>query len=61
VEPVGSSSITVVMDMTAEALVSGQRRLAVRGSFEMVAVDEAGRPVAIAPQSKPGLVEETSL
>jgi len=60
VERVGSSSMTVVVDMTAEALVSGQRRLAVRGSFEMVAVDEAGRPVAIAPQSKPGLVEETS-
>jgi acyl-CoA hydrolase len=61
VERVGSSSMTVVVDMTAEALVSGQRRLAVRGSFEMVAVDEAGRPVAIAPQSKPGLVEEASL
>jgi len=61
VERVGSSSMTVVVDMTAEALVSGQRRLAVRGSFEMVAVDEAGRPVAIAPLSAPDLVEETSL
>lgn len=61
VERVGSSSMTVVVDMTAEALVSGQRRLAVRGSFEMVAVDEAGCPVAIAPQSTPDLVEEISL
>jgi acyl-CoA hydrolase len=61
VERVGSSSMTVVVDMTAEALVSGQRRLAVRGSFEMVAVDEAGHPVAIAPQSTPDLVEEISL
>lgn len=61
VERVGSSSMTVVVDMTAEALVSGQRRLAVCGSFEMVAVDEAGRPVAIASQSTSDRVEETSL
>ncbi|GIK49299.1 MAG: acyl-CoA thioesterase [Hyphomonadaceae bacterium] len=44
---VGRSSMTVTVDLVAEALVSGERRLAVRGSFEMVAVDGAGRPIAI--------------
>ncbi len=44
---VGRSSMTVTVEMVAEALVSGSRRLAVRGAFEMVAVDGAGRPVAI--------------
>lgn len=39
--------MTVVVEMVAEALVSGTRRLAVRGSFEMVAVDDAGRPVPV--------------
>ena len=45
---VGRSSMTVVVDVTSEGLVSGSRRLAVRGSFEMVAVDAEGRPVPIA-------------
>ncbi|WP_454917693.1 acyl-CoA thioesterase [Xanthobacter sediminis] len=44
---VGRSSMTVEVEMTAEALVSGARRLAVRGAFEMVAVDAAGRPVPV--------------
>lgn len=44
---IGRSSMTVEVEMMAEALVSGARRLAVRGAFEMVAVDGAGRPVAI--------------
>lgn len=44
---VGRSSMTVVVDVTLEGLVSGSRRLAVRGSFEMVAVDAQGRPVPI--------------
>lgn len=48
---VGRSSMTVIVEMTAEALVSGERRLAVRGAFEMVAVDAAGRPVPV-PSSK---------
>ncbi|MBX9910582.1 MAG: acyl-CoA thioesterase [Beijerinckiaceae bacterium] len=47
VSRVGRSSMTVTVDVVAEALVSGRRRLAVRGSFEMVAVDAAGRPVSI--------------
>ncbi|WP_394033931.1 acyl-CoA thioesterase [Xanthobacter albus] len=44
---VGRASMTVEVEMTAEALVSGARRLAVRGAFEMVAVDAAGRPVPV--------------
>lgn len=44
---VGHSSMTVTVDMVAETLVSGQRTLAVSGSFEMVAVDGSGRPVPI--------------
>lgn len=44
---VGRTSMTVVVEMTAEALLSGDRRLAVRGSFEMVAVDAAGRPIPV--------------
>jgi acyl-CoA hydrolase len=45
---VGRSSMTVAVEAVSEGLVSGTRRLAVRGSFEMVAVDEAGKPVPIA-------------
>ena len=44
---VGRSSMTVVVEVTSEGLVSGRRRLAVRGSFEMVAVDAEGRPLPI--------------
>jgi acyl-CoA hydrolase len=47
VERVGRSSMTVVVDMVAETLVTGCRRIAVHGSFEMVAVDEAGRPTRV--------------
>jgi len=46
---VGRASMTVEVSMMAEKLLSGERRLAVRGSFEMVAVDEAGRPTAFRP------------
>lgn len=44
---VGRSSMTVEVEMTAEALLSGARRLAVRGAFEMVAVDARGRPLPV--------------
>ncbi|MBS7541262.1 acyl-CoA thioesterase [Ancylobacter lacus] len=52
---VGRTSMTVVVEMTAEALVTGARRLAVRGSFEMVAVDGTGKPV---PVPRPSLLSE---
>jgi acyl-CoA hydrolase len=59
VERVGRSSMTVVVDLVSEVLVSGRRCLAVRGSFEMIAVDDAGKPTPIAPPSDVQSVEET--
>ncbi|WP_315835985.1 acyl-CoA thioesterase [Bradyrhizobium prioriisuperbiae] len=47
----GSSAMTVAVDMIREDLLSGQRTAAVRGTFEMVAVNASGRPVRI-PKSK---------
>ena len=44
---VGRSSMTVAVDMIREDLISGMRKSAVRGTFEMVAVNEFGRPVPI--------------
>ena len=44
---VGRSSMTVDVEMIAEVLLSGARRLAVRGAFEMVAVDASGRPLPL--------------
>jgi acyl-CoA hydrolase len=48
---VGRSSMTVTVDMIREDLISGARKSAVRGAFEMVAVNEFGRPVPIARSS----------
>jgi acyl-CoA hydrolase len=44
---VGRSSMTVAVEGIAETLGSGARRTAMRGRFEMVAVDDDGRPVPI--------------
>jgi acyl-CoA hydrolase len=44
---VGRSSMTVAVDIAAEELTTGKRRLAMRGSFEMVAVNGAGNPVPV--------------
>ena len=44
---VGRNSMTVAVDMIREDLISGRRKSAVRGTFEMVAVNELGRPVPI--------------
>jgi acyl-CoA hydrolase len=49
VERVGRSSMTVVVEAVAESLLSGDRRVAVRGSFEMVAVDDDGKPTVVPP------------
>lgn len=51
---VGRSSMTVAVDMIREDLVSGSRKSAVRGTFEMVAVNEFGRPVPIA---RPAMID----
>ncbi|CAM5767648.1 acyl-CoA thioesterase [Bosea minatitlanensis] len=58
---VGRSSMTVTVDMVAEAPVSGETRLAVRGAFEMVAVAANGRPIRIpsSPSSVSSPSEET--
>ena len=51
VERVGRSSMTVKVEVVAETLGKADRKLAMRGSFEMVAVDEHGRPQPIAAQT----------
>ncbi|MEJ1962685.1 MAG: acyl-CoA thioesterase [Gammaproteobacteria bacterium] len=43
----GRTSVTVEVDLVAENLLSGERRLATRGRFVLVAVDEQGRPVGV--------------
>jgi len=44
---VGRSSMTVAVDLIHEDSLSGLRRSAVRGTFEMVAVDANGRPAPV--------------
>lgn len=46
---VGCSSMTVEVAGIAEALPSGTRTIALHGQFEMVAVDDDGRPRPICP------------
>lgn len=47
VSRIGRSSMTVIVEVTAETLVTGERRRAMHGSFEMIAVDDSGRPLAV--------------
>ena len=47
VQRVGTTSVTVGVEMYVEELLSRERRLATTGSFVFVAVDEEGTPVAI--------------
>lgn len=51
VRRVGRSSMTVTVEVIAETFGKRDRKVAMRGSFEMVAVDENGRPRPIATQS----------
>lgn len=53
----GRTSMSVEVDLFAETLDSGERRLAVHGRFAMVAVDAAGRPVPVAPRSAAAIRE----
>lgn len=48
VEREGRSSMTVSVEMIRENLANGQRDVVTRGNFEMVAINEHGRPAAIA-------------
>src|SRR3989337_716927 len=47
VTKVGRTSVTVGVDMYAEEVATGERRLATSGSFVFVAIDEDGRPTPI--------------
>lgn len=47
----GRTSMVVEVELTGEALLTGERRLATRGRFVMVALDDDGRPT---PLSKSG-------
>lgn len=47
----GRSSMTVEVEMTAEHLTSGERSVAAKGCFEMVCVDEHGKPRPIRPST----------
>jgi len=43
----GRTSITVEVELFSEDLLSGDRQLATRGQFAMVALDSHGRPTAV--------------
>lgn len=47
IERAGTSSMTVAVEIVRENLAGSKRSVAVRGKFEMVAVNEHGRPVRI--------------
>jgi acyl-CoA hydrolase len=56
---VGRSSMTVTVDLIHEDSLSGLRSSAVRGTFEMVAVDANGRPAPVVePQDHRDIPEE---
>ncbi len=55
VSRIGRASMTVAVEMMAENPGSS-RRLAVRGSFEMVAVDDHGKPTPI--PTRPQAIKE---
>ena len=49
---VGRTSVRVGIEMFSENLLSGERKLCTTGEFVMVAVDRAGRSIAV-PQPEP--------
>jgi acyl-CoA hydrolase len=58
---VGRSSMTVAVDLIHEDALSGSRRPAVRGTFEMVAVDANGRPTPISVSQDHNEVQEEAV
>jgi len=48
---VGRTSVTCDVELYAEELSTGDRRRATSGRFVFVAVDEAGRPTPVIPES----------
>ncbi len=59
VERAGRSSMTISVELIRENLMTGQRTSVVRGSFEMVAVNDSGRPIAIARDEQRNLNQAT--
>ena len=55
---IGRASMTVAVDLIHEDALSGRRRPAVHGTFEMVAVDANGRPTPIVESQDPSDVQE---
>jgi acyl-CoA hydrolase len=53
----GHSSMTVLVELFAEDLLSGARQLCAQGKFVLVAVDDAGKPTPI--QHVSGATPET--
>jgi acyl-CoA hydrolase len=53
--------MTVAVDLLHEDTLSGQRRPAARGTFEMVAVDAAGRPTPISVSRHSNDVQEEAV
>jgi acyl-CoA hydrolase len=47
----GRSSMTVLVKLFAENLLSGERQLCAQGKFVLVALDENGKPTAVPPAS----------
>jgi acyl-CoA hydrolase len=48
----GQSSMTVQVELFAEDLVSGARRLCAQGKFVLVALDDQGKPTAVRASSE---------
>jgi len=45
----GRTSLVVQVELVAENLLSGERRLCTRGVFNMVALDKSGKPTPVPP------------
>ena len=45
----GRTSMVVEVELVAENLVTGERRLCTRGKFNMVALDKSGQPTPVPP------------
>lgn len=58
IERTGHSSMTVSVNLIAEDVTTRPPRIAATGSFEMVAVDDAGRPTRLKNELEKTLEEE---
>lgn len=58
IDRTGHSSMTVSVNLIAEDVATRTPRVAATGSFEMVAVDDAGRPTKLENNLKETLEEE---